>query len=91
VKGWTPDQAIEYLKKTMPMRPPERAAQSVATISGLPGFVLAYPMGGMQWARMRARAEQQLDDRFDVRAFHQLMLEDGMLPFAALDASSTGG
>ena len=86
VKGWTPDQAIEYLQKAMPMRPPERAAQSVATISGLPGFVLAYPMGGMQWARMRARAEQQLGDRFDVRAFHQLMLEDGMLPFAALDA-----
>jgi uncharacterized protein (DUF885 family) len=68
------------------MRPAERAAQSVATISGLPGFVLAYPMGGMQWAQMRAQAEQKLGRGFDVRAFHQVMLENGMLPFAALEA-----
>ena len=37
VKGWTTDQAIAYLQEAMPMRPPERAARSVATISGLPG------------------------------------------------------
>jgi uncharacterized protein (DUF885 family) len=35
---------------------------------------------------MRARAEKALGDKFDVRAFHQMLLEDGMLPFAALDA-----
>ena len=86
VKGWSTDQAIEYMRKAMPMRPPERAVQSVATISGLPGFVLAYPMGGMQWAKMRARAEQKLGASFDVRAFHQVLLEDGMLPFSALEA-----
>jgi uncharacterized protein (DUF885 family) len=86
VKGWTTDQAIAYLQKAMPMRPAERAVQSVATISGLPGFVLAYPMGGMQWMKMRSRAQEKLGDRFDVRAFHQVLLEDGMLPFAALEA-----
>jgi uncharacterized protein (DUF885 family) len=86
VKGWTTDQAIAYLQKAMPMRPPERAVQSVATISGVPGFVLAYPMGGMQWMKMRARAQEKLGERFDVRAFHQVLLEDGMLPFAALEA-----
>jgi uncharacterized protein (DUF885 family) len=86
LKGWTTDQAIDYMRKAMPMRPPERAIQSVATISGLPGFVLAYPLGGMQWAKMRALAEQKLGPNFDVRAFHQVLLEDGMLPFAALEA-----
>jgi uncharacterized protein (DUF885 family) len=86
VKGWSTDQAIEYMRKAMPMRPPERAVQSVATISGLPGFVLAYPMGGMQWTKMRAHAEQKLGASFDVRAFHQVLLEDGMLPFSALEA-----
>ena len=55
-------------------------------ISSLPGFVLAYPLGGIKWQEMRARAEKALGDRFDVRAFHQVLLEDGMLPFAALDA-----
>jgi uncharacterized protein (DUF885 family) len=86
VKGWSSEQATEYLKEAMPMRPPERATQSVALISALPGFVLAYPLGGMEWAKMRARAEASLGKRFDVRAFHQMELEDGMLPFAALEA-----
>jgi uncharacterized protein (DUF885 family) len=86
VKGWSTDQAIAYLQKTMPMRPPERAVQSVATISGLPGFVLAYPMGSTQWMKMRQHAQEKLGERFDVRAFHQVLLEDGMLPFAALEA-----
>lgn len=86
LKGWTTQQATDYLREAMPMRPPERATQSVALISGLPGFVLAYPLGGMEWAKMRQRAQTTLGKRFDVRAFHQVELEDGMLPFAALEA-----
>lgn len=86
VKGWTTDQAVAYLQEAMPMRPPELAARSVATISGLPGFVLAYPLGSIEWQAMRDRAQAKLGSRFDVRAFHQVLLEDGMLPFAALNA-----
>jgi uncharacterized protein (DUF885 family) len=86
VKGWTAEQAIKYLQEGMPLRPPHRAAQSVAVISSLPGFVLAYPLGGVKWAEMRARAEAALGQKFDVRGFHQALLEDGMLPFSALNA-----
>jgi len=88
VKGWTTDQAIAYLREAMPMRPPERAAQSVATISGLPSFVLSYPLGAIQWEKMRNRAQSTLGAKFDARAFHQRLLEDGMLPFAALEAKT---
>ena len=86
VKGWSTEQAAAYLREAMPLRPPERAVQSVALISGSPGFVLAYPLGDLEWEKMRARAEATLGKRFDVRAFHQMELEDGMLPFAALQA-----
>jgi uncharacterized protein (DUF885 family) len=86
VKGWSADQAAAYLREALPMRPPERAVQSVALISGGPATVLAYPLGDMEWVKMRARAEASLGKRFDVRAFHQMELEDGMLPFAALQA-----
>jgi uncharacterized protein (DUF885 family) len=86
VKGWSVEQAVEYLREGMPMRPPERAPQSVALISSLPGFVLAYPLGGMEWEKMRARAQAGLGKSFDARAFHQMELEDGMLPFVALSA-----
>ena len=86
VKGWTAEQAIQYLQEAMPLRPPQRAKESVALIGSLPGFVLAYPLGGMKWQEMRARAEAKLGPKFDVRAFHQVLLEDGMLPFSALNA-----
>jgi uncharacterized protein (DUF885 family) len=86
LKGWSIEQAAAYLREAMPLRPPERAAQSVALISGNPGFVLAYPLGGIEWQKMRARGEASLGKRFDLRAFHQMELEDGMLPFAALEA-----
>jgi uncharacterized protein (DUF885 family) len=86
VKGWSSNQAVEYLKEAMPLRPPERAAQSVAAISGNPGFVLAYPLGAVEWEKMRAHAQASLGTRFDVRALHQMELEDGMLPFAALES-----
>ena len=86
VKGWTPEQAVAYLQEAMPLRPPQRAVQSVAVISSIPGFVLAYPLGGMKWDEMRKRAEKALGEEFDVRAFHQVLLEDGMLPFSALES-----
>lgn len=88
VKGWSAEQATKYLAQAMPMRTPERAKESVALISSLPGFVLAYPLGGIQWHQMRDRAEHRLGKRFDVRGFHQTLLEDGMLPFAALNAKT---
>jgi uncharacterized protein (DUF885 family) len=86
VKGWNAEQAAAYLAEAMPLRPPERAKESVALISSIPGFVLSYPLGGIEWQGMRDRAEHELGDKFDVRAFHQVLLEDGMLPFAALEA-----
>jgi uncharacterized protein (DUF885 family) len=86
VKGWSPEQAEKYLIEAMPLRPATRAKQSVAMISSIPGFVLAYPLGGMQWQALRERAQKALGAKFDVREFHQALLEDGMLPFSALNA-----
>jgi uncharacterized protein (DUF885 family) len=84
VKGWTMEQAMAYAIEARPLRTPEDVKDTVAFISSAPGFVIAYPLGGLKWEEMRARAEKALGGKFDVRAFHQTMLEDGMLPFAAL-------
>jgi uncharacterized protein (DUF885 family) len=86
VKGWTMEQALKYAIDARPLRTPEQVKETVSLISSLPGFVLSYPLGGMQWHDMRKRAEAQLGPKFDVRAFHQVLLEDGMLPFSALNA-----
>ena len=86
VKGWTVEQALAYSLEARPLRSPDTVRETVAQISSLPGFVLAYPLGAMKWEEMRKRAEAALGPKFDVRAFHQVLLEDGMLPFSALNA-----
>lgn len=62
----------------------EQASKLVVTITGNPALGIAYPLGAMQFERMRADAATQLGQRFDVREFHRVMLEDGRLPFGAL-------
>ena len=86
VKGWTTEQALAYALEARPLRSPDTVRETVAQISSLPGFVLAYPLGAMKWEEMRKRTEAALGAKFDVRAFHQVLLEDGMLPFSALNA-----
>ncbi len=86
VKGWTMEQALAYAIEARPLRAPDQVKETVSFISSLPGFVLAYPLGGMQWHDMRKRAAAALGPKFDVRAFHQVLLEDGMLPFSALES-----
>lgn len=49
-----------------------------------PGQALAYKMGEIQIRELRARAEETLGDRFDVRAFHEVVLRDGGIPLSTL-------
>jgi uncharacterized protein (DUF885 family) len=86
LKGWTMDEALAYAVEARPLRAPEKVKETVAFISSAPGFVIAYPLGGLKWQEMRGKAEARLGAKFDVRAFHQALLEDGMLPFSALEA-----
>ena len=51
-----------------------------------PGQALAYKVGELRLRAMRADAERRLGDRFDVRAFHDLLLGGGALPLDVLDA-----
>ncbi|MBC6945823.1 DUF885 domain-containing protein [Gammaproteobacteria bacterium PRO2] len=83
-KGWTREQAIDYLLAHTAMSRSEATAE-VERYIAWPGQALAYKMGELGIRRLRSAAEQALGPRFDPRAFHAAVLEDGPMPLAVLE------
>jgi uncharacterized protein (DUF885 family) len=83
--GWTREQALDYLRAQVPMD--EAAARNAVDRSlALPGEALACGAGLHRIQSLRARTEQVLGTRFDVRAFHSELLDDGAMPLDMLEA-----
>jgi uncharacterized protein (DUF885 family) len=83
-KGWNRQQAVDYMTENTPMAPLEIAAEVDRYIAA-PGQALSYMVGRLEFERIRARAQAKLGDRFDIRAFHDLLLGGGPLPMSVLD------
>jgi uncharacterized protein (DUF885 family) len=58
----------------------------VERFAAIPGQALAYKIGQMKITELRHRAERELGRRYDVRAFHRVVLESGSLPLDVLEA-----
>jgi uncharacterized protein (DUF885 family) len=84
-KGWSREQAIDYLLTHTASSRTDAAAE-VERYIVWPGQALAYKTGELTIRRLRARAERELGARFDVRAFHAAILADGALPMTVLEA-----
>jgi uncharacterized protein (DUF885 family) len=83
-KGWSRRQAVDYLLANTPMAEVEINAE-VDRYTGYPGQALSYMVGRLELQRLRSVAEQALGDRFDIRAFHDLVLGGGALPMSVLE------
>jgi uncharacterized protein (DUF885 family) len=84
-KGWTRDQAIAYFREYTAL--PEREIQTeIDRYIAWPGQALSYYLGEMTIIEARANAERSLGDRFNIRAFHDAVLELGSVPLPALKA-----
>ncbi|MCA0902255.1 DUF885 domain-containing protein [Qipengyuania aquimaris] len=83
--GWTRDQAIDYLASHTALSDREVETEIDRYISW-PGQALAYKLGEMTIRRVRAKAEEALGDRFDIRKFHDVVLSLGSVPLPALEA-----
>ncbi|HWC83704.1 MAG TPA: DUF885 domain-containing protein [Pseudonocardiaceae bacterium] len=83
-KGWTRAQTIDYLRQNTPMSEVEIEAETDRYIAS-PGQALSYMVGRLELQRLRGVAERALGERFDIRAFHDLVLGNGPLPLSVLE------
>jgi uncharacterized protein (DUF885 family) len=83
-KGWTRDQTIQYILDNSSRGRSNATAETERYIA-MPGQALAYKIGQLKISELRARAEQALGTRFDIRAFHEQVLMSGALPLAVLE------
>lgn len=88
-KGWTRDQAIQYMLSNSDMGRTDATAE-VERYIAIPSQALAYKTGAMTIQRLRKKAEMELGAKFDIRAFHDQVLNTGALPLAVLEKKIDG-
>jgi len=83
-KGWTRQQAIDFFKDNA-AKTEHDIVNEIDRYIAWPGQALAYKIGQLKILQIRARAETQLGDDFDIRAFHDELLGAGSLPLDLLE------
>ncbi|MGL6121850.1 MAG: DUF885 domain-containing protein [Shewanella sp.] len=83
-KGWSREQAIQYMKDNSPMAESDIVAE-VERYMAIPAQALSYKVGQLKILALRARAEKALGDKFDLKAFHDQILTSGSLPMAVME------
>ena len=86
VLGWTRQQAMEYMLENT-AESYDGVASEVDRYAAVPGQATSYLLGSLEIQRLRAKAEEVLGDRFDIREFHDRILENGSVPLPLLGAS----
>jgi uncharacterized protein (DUF885 family) len=83
-KGWTREQAIDYMLANSSMGKTDATAE-VERYIAIPSQALAYKTGAMTIQRLKAKAKSELGGKFDEREFHAQVLMTGALPLAILE------
>lgn len=83
-QGWTREQALQYLHDNTALSDHEIATEVDRYISW-PGQALSYYLGEMEILKERKKAEAKLGAKFNLRAFHDAVLETGSIPLPALE------
>lgn len=84
-KKWTRQQMIDFMREHSALDEPDIQAEADRYIA-IPAQALAYKMGQLKILELRELAKQELGDRFDIKTFHDMILNAGTLPLNILDA-----
>lgn len=83
-KGWTRQQVVDYMSQNTALSIHEVNTETDRYISW-PGQALAYKMGELKIRELRTLAEKEMGSTFDIRDFHEIILEQGTVTLAILD------
>ena len=83
-KGWTQDQAIAFMSENSSI-PKQAVEAEIRRYITWPGQATAYKIGMIKIQELRAKAEAELGDDFDIRGFHDAILGGGALPLDLLE------
>jgi uncharacterized protein (DUF885 family) len=83
--GWSREKAIQYFKENSG-QPEQNVVVEVDRYIVWPGQALGYKIGQLRIQELRRAAEQELGERFDIRAFHDTVVGEGAVPLDVLEA-----
>lgn len=83
-RGWSRQQAVDYLNANTANPPSDNEAEVDRYIAA-PGQALAYKAGELRIRALRTKAQGALGERFDIRRFHAAVLDNGALPLSILE------
>ena len=83
-KGWTEEEAFEYFVSNAAVTEAQ-ARSEIQRYIVMPGQATAYKIGMIKIQELRADAEAELGDAFDIRAFHDVILGGGAMPLEILE------
>jgi uncharacterized protein (DUF885 family) len=84
-KGWTREQVVDFFRKSGTIDEPMIQTETDRYIAW-PAQALSYKIGQLKFLELRERARKELGPKFDIRTFHDEMLNGGVLPLDLLDA-----
>lgn len=83
-KGWTREQAIEYGMNNLAENE-SVIVQEIERYMAIPGQACSYKIGQLKILELRHKAEKELGSKFDIKKYHQIVLESGVMPLALLE------
>jgi uncharacterized protein (DUF885 family) len=84
-KGWTRDQVVDFFRKSGAVDEPTIQSETDRYIAW-PAQALSYKLGQLKFRELRERAQKELGSKFQLRFFHDEMLDGGTLPLDLLEA-----
>ena len=87
-QGWTRDQVVDFFRKSGAVDEPTIQSETDRYIAW-PAQALSYKLGQLKIRELRDRAQRELGPKFDIKTFHDEILDGGALPLDVLDARVT--